>query len=234
MPIFRKDGKSILFVHIPKTAGSTIEQMFGKSGFDVLYRDPHTRPGSVNRLRRCSPQHMHASMLAGLFRLEQFDAVFMTVRDPIARFRSEYAMRATSLVPSAEAVEQWADRAFADYNRDSFLFDNHLRPQVEFLLPGAHVYRLEDGLERAVADMSRRLGIDVTTEVPRAMDRARESGIPSSKVELSPRLIARLRAMYHQDFVAFGYPEPATSAAQPIGSSATIPTHGAPVSAVDH
>ena len=84
MPVFRQDGRAVLFVHVPKAGGSTLERLFAKSGWTTGYRDPKGGVGSMNSVRRCSPQHMHRPMLEQVFRLDRFDAVFMTVREPLA------------------------------------------------------------------------------------------------------------------------------------------------------
>ncbi|WP_026820802.1 sulfotransferase family 2 domain-containing protein [Arthrobacter castelli] len=210
MPIFRKDGQNILFVHVPKAGGSTVERVFGNSGYQVLYRDPKTGPKSVNRLRRCSPQHMHAEMLDRNFRLNAFDLILMVTREPLARFRSEYGMRNADRLQHGTAadVDQWADKAFKKYLADSFVFDNHLRPQSEFKLEKSDVYRLEDGLDTLVADLNSRYGLGLDPNIPRVMDRKSASGSSSSDVEISDQLQTRLIDFYHDDFTRFGYPLP--------------------------
>jgi hypothetical protein len=208
MPVFRRDGRAVLFVHVPKAGGSTLERLFAKSGWTTGYRDPKLGAGSMNGLRRVSPQHMHRPMLEEIFHLDRFDAVFMTVREPLARFRSEFAMRNSDRVSaSATEVEAWYDEAFRQYRRDPFVYDNHLRPQWEFHLPGSHVYRLEDRLETTVSDLNTRwdLGLLPLSEVPRVLDRKEQSGIASSEVRLTPGLEARLRMEYAEDFARFGY-----------------------------
>jgi hypothetical protein len=206
MPVFRRDGRSFLFVHVPKAGGSALERVFATSGWKTHYRDPKEAGPSVNKLRRCSPQHMHRTMLETLFRMERFDGVFMTVREPFARFRSEYAMRNQSAVTAdPEHVDEWAERAFLRYAENPFVFDNHLRPQSEFYVPGCRVYRLEDGLEGVVRDLNARWDLGLVEEVPRVMDRQVASGSASSEVRVSATLEARLRACYSEDLSRFGY-----------------------------
>lgn len=206
MPIFRRDDKNILFVHAPKTGGTSVERAFADSNYKTLYRDPRVGPASANQLRRCSPQHMHASTLQQLLRVDRFDVVFMLVRDPVARFRSEYAMQnSQDLSTDAHAVDRWADEAFRAYAQDSFVFDNHLRPQSEFYLPGCLVYRLEEGMAGVLTDLNDRFDLGLDPDVPRVMDRKDATGISSSDVVLSPHLDRRVREIYADDFSRFGY-----------------------------
>jgi hypothetical protein len=206
MPVFRSDDKNILFVHVPKTGGSTIERVFANSGYRTLYRDPKEGPRSANWFRRCSPQHMHAAMLDQLLNISRLDLIFMLVREPLARFRSEYSMRnAPALRTDAESVEEWTDQAFRSYAENGFVFDNHLRPQWEFYLPGCVVYRLEDGIQSAVADLNHRFNLRLDEAVPRVMDRKAASGVASSEVVLTPMVEKRLREFYSEDIRRFGY-----------------------------
>jgi hypothetical protein len=207
MPIFRKDGKNILFIHVPKCGGSTIENAFRGSGYDVMYLDRDTKRTGMNHLRRCSPQHMHAQLLQEIFRLERFDLVFMTVRHPVARFRSEYVFRnkaQPTVALSAEDVSAWAATKFEKYSRNPYILDNHLRPQHEFWVPSATVYRLEDGLPALFADLNARFDLDVS-QAPRALHSEKAVGFSSSAVELSGDLKAHLADFYAGDFDRFGY-----------------------------
>jgi hypothetical protein len=206
VPVFTKDDRSVLFVHIPKAAGSTLERMFTRSGWEMALRETRKTHPQLMPLRRCSPQHYHAALLSELFEIGRFDAVFTLTREPVSRFRSEYLMR-NHQDPRTDAasVEAWADRALARRESDPYTLDNHLRPQHEFLLPGAQVYRLEDGLESTVADLNERFDLGLTTAVLQAMSSVRRAGVSSSAIELSDRLHATLRSVYAEDYARLDY-----------------------------
>ncbi len=206
MPVFVKGDKRVLFVHVPKTGGSTVERVFRDSGWSTYLRTTLKTEPELFPLRRCSPQHLHAAPLRQLLRVGSFDLVLMLVRDPLARFRSEYTHGLTDTSRLEEtAVEEWADRMFARYRRNPFVRDNHLRPQWEFLLPGAEVHRLEGGLEQVLRDLDSRHGLGLVEEVPHAMDRRAKSGFSSAEVPLSRSLEQRVREWYAEDFRRFGY-----------------------------
>lgn len=207
MPIFQKDGKSILFIHIPKTGGSSIETAFRNSGYSGSYLDGKVGAGTLNNLRRCTPQHMHSVMLRQNFRLYRFDLIFMIVRNPVARFSSEYLWRhgnATQDV-SAAAVEKWGLDSFREFQTDSYIFDNHLRPQADFLVEKTRVFRFENGLETAIAELNADYGLGLTTELPRVRDGKDVSGFSSRDVEISSELDAAIRNFYHRDYLQFTY-----------------------------
>ncbi|WP_026820794.1 sulfotransferase family 2 domain-containing protein [Arthrobacter castelli] len=208
MPIFKKDGRNFLFVHVPKTGGTTIENVFRDSGYQVLYLDGKMGREAVNHVRRCTPQHMHAEMLQTNFRLERFDATFMMVRDPLNRFKSEYIWRNRKGLKGvdAESVNSWGAKAFRKYRTDNFLFDNHLRPQVDFYVPGSNVYYFETGMQFVVDDLNRRFGLDVGPNIPRLKDGQKETGFSSKDVVVSPKMETAVKEFYEADYLRFGYP----------------------------
>jgi len=206
VPVFLKDGRSVLFIHIPKTGGSTIEKLFRRAGWAQKFRETRKSHPHVFPLRRCSPQHHHGALLSELFDVSRFDSVFLVTRDPLSRFRSEYIMRhTTSPRTDAASVAAWHDKQFAKYAANPYHLDNHLRPQHEFLVPGARVFRLEDSLEAAVATLNEEHDLKLPTELPHALNSQKRSGVSSSAVELSPEVEASLRATYAEDFRKFGY-----------------------------
>jgi hypothetical protein len=206
MPVFTQGERNVLFIHVPKTGGSAIEKHFVAAGWEMSYHDGRMPKGYPNYLRRCTPQHMHGALLKEIFRLRRFDAIFAVVRDPVARFRSEYVMRhKQELTTSAEAVEAWAKERFQKFASNPYVHDNHIRPQAEFLVKHAHVYRLEDGLDAAVADLNARHDLGLPPEVARVRTSERTRGISSGDVEVSASLEARLEQFYADDFRRFGY-----------------------------
>lgn len=213
MPVFLRDQTSLLFMHVPKTGGTSIEQHFRGAGFHIYFRATRkTENPDRFRLRRCAPQHYHAAVVREILRIKQFDARFMIVRDPVARFRSEYAMVHLKHPEHADPgridpaeVEAWAEKMLAVYKKNSYVRDNHLRPQHEFELPGTLVYRLEDGLGPIIADLDDRLGLDLPREVPHAQSRQRAAGISSRDVPISSTLEKRLKEFYAEDYTRYGY-----------------------------
>ena len=106
VPIYLKDGKRILHIHVPKTAGTSLQSFFGSNGFHVDWYDQGGET-SLLPVLRCSRQHMHATMLKETLSLTKFDYVFMTTRHPITRMISEYRMR-RSINPGVPDFSSWA------------------------------------------------------------------------------------------------------------------------------
>jgi len=206
MPVFTKDKKNLLFIHVPKTGGTSMEMLFQRSGWRIGYLDLNLKGESFNHLRICSPQHMHAKMLKQQLMLHKFNGTFMMVRHPYNRFRSEYAYNnKVDCDPSAETVESWTRSVFKAYAGDHFILDNHIRPQHEFYLPGTVVYKLEDGFNKIIQNLTKKYKIELTGEELRKMSRQDESGFSSSDVELNDTVKSMLNSIYHHDFQQFDY-----------------------------
>lgn len=206
MPIYVKGDKALLFIHIPKTGGTTIGDALLASGWRRSFQaSPLNDPDSFH-LRRVSPQHYHAELLKATLKITWFDVRFCVVRHPIDRFRSEYAMRRREPhLGAAHLVEEWAlPRLDRCAQQPSFL-DNHFRPQSEFIVPETVVYRYEDGVENAVDDLRDTHGVDVGAAVWKRSSRGSATRLSSQDVEISDRLEERLREFYRRDFRRFGY-----------------------------
>jgi hypothetical protein len=158
---------------------------------------------AFDRHNGCPPQHMHATLLERHLSHLRFDLVFTVVRNPFSRIVSEYRWRRGFMqdFPFATAndfVRHVSDRIESRAN----LFDNHVRPQHEFLWRDCMVFRLEDGLHNAFDAVGAHLGIPVALSAERHMG--------SRSLEESDRLddASRdlIRTCYRRDFETFGYP----------------------------
>lgn len=207
VPIFTKDDRAVLFVHVPKTGGTTVEKMMVGAGWEVGFRaTPRTHP-TQSRLHRVSPQHYHADLLAQTLKLDRFDAAFLVTRDPLARFRSEYAMR-NKRGPgagSAAHVEEWTRSVARRVRRNPSVLDNHLRPQHEFLVPGARVFRLEDGMESIVRTLNDEWRLGLADDVPQHLHSGRDGRVASGDVAVNDFVEGWVRDFYAQDYRLLGY-----------------------------
>lgn len=207
MPVFLKEDHKVLYVHVPKTGGTTIERAFKDAGWTVLLRETSNTHPRLHKLRTTSPQHYQASLLAETLHLDKFTFTFMTTREPLSRFRSEYLMRNhESPTLTEEAVDSWAERTFERYAANPYVYDNHIRPQSEFVLDSALVYQLEDGLDSLLSELNTRIAdAGLPTTADRRLTSAKRAGARSEDVPISASLEARLRDFYRDDFKSFGY-----------------------------
>jgi hypothetical protein len=221
MTIFIRGHVKVLYIHVPKTGGGTIMDFFKSNGFDVAFCDTSSIISGFNALRTCSPQHYHRDLLKQTLRLESFTYVFMTVRHPIDRLKSEFLWRVRD--KSADP-NSWAYGTLANYEKDEFLLDNHIRPQHEFLLPGADIFRLEDGYEDAwINRISESLGVEMAHRNVDHKNVAMEfSGRSVEDVHFNEAASSAIAHFYRNDFGRFGYTDRSTSSSGSINVSDSL------------
>jgi hypothetical protein len=206
MPVFLKGDKRVLFIHVPKAGGTSIEAFFDANGFKTFYLDRGGSPESLNPARTCSPQHMAGDLLRALFDLGKFDFVFMTVRHPVQRLLSKFVME-TGERSSIERLETWIAEDFSPVLRNPGHMDNHLRPQVDFLVNEARIFRLEDGFDTALMTALRR-AVGNVFPVPGVGHEMRASAGAPDFARIHHALRAVVLNYYAKDFVTFGYERP--------------------------
>lgn len=152
-----------------------------------------------------SPQHL---VWADARRMlpEPPDQVFAVVRDPVARLASEHrwqaqGRRGTKLGKWLAKLpfSLWLRVMLAAARRHPHVFDNHLRPQADFVPEEARIFRLEDGLDKVTHWMAETTGEALD-------DKALPHAIPSGagpEVSLQDRGL--IGAAFAVDFARFGY-----------------------------
>ncbi|MBG0798095.1 sulfotransferase family 2 domain-containing protein [Methylocystis sp. L43] len=195
MPLYSIGDKIILFIHVPKAGGTTVE--YALADYCIGFLNRNFQPS----IFPCSPQHFHGAMLQGILDLEKIDYTFMTVRHPFERIKSEYKWRRRFFNLSTP-LDEWVASVFASFGANSYVLDNHLRPMVDYLVPNVEVFRLEDGLEKLLEKLQQRFpGADITLPDGREMS----SGDLSNDLEFAPEASKLIRQVYEDDFRAFNY-----------------------------
>lgn len=198
MPAFRVGNKLILFIHIPKTGGTSIKSWLASHAPESLYQKqrPEVFP--------CVPQHFHAEVLDTLFAPGFFDYSFCVTRNPYARILSEYNYRINEprlknkLLPKP-SFERWLKSALSTFEKNGFVHSNHVRPQHEFLIKGTEAFRLEDGLEPLQNRLAELTGIPLEDQI------ATKNRSIKRETVISDVAAAQIREFYAADFERFGY-----------------------------
>jgi len=144
MPLYSRRDNRILFIHIPKTAGSSITSAFKKASYTVKYLNEPARTGSPDQ-KPCNPQHYHAELIEQkiLPECEWFDFTykFTITREPLQRLFSEYHWRIRGSDQKYGAqFEHWAIGMLEQRKQDPYVGDNHMRPQSEFIMSDVDVF----------------------------------------------------------------------------------------------
>lgn len=191
MPLAKLGQTLVFFAHIPKTGGTSVETYLRAKGQVTMH--------SATELDwlPCSPQHMHGALFEALVEPGFCDHSFAMLRDPVERMISEYRHRAKRAADRGKHVasfDEWAPRVLKLSRNRPYLYDNHLRPQAEFVTSGMRLFRLEDGLD-PVYDWIDTLGGD-----PCAPSRAWKRNLSHVAVEMTPETEAFIRDFYAVDY----------------------------------
>jgi hypothetical protein len=187
MPLARIGDKILFFTHIPKTGGSSVEAYLDLKGA-VALRFKRRMGWSET-----TAQHMEARIHTRLVPDGFYDASFAVLRDPVARMVSEYRYRCDRY-DGQRPFPAWVRAAFDAYGRNPYVYDNHIRPQAEFLRPGMVLFRLEAGM-REVCDW-----VDHATGTPPASRDIWEKKSATAKVDVPDDLRDEIIAFYRADY----------------------------------
>lgn len=198
MPLYRNEQNILLFVHIPKTGGSTIENTLKSKGVVQAFHS-RMRLGKEG----VTPQHMHREVIRRWIPEAFYDAAFCVVRNPFARIASEYKWQKQIRNANVSTFDTWANNQIARQRENEFYGDNHIRPQSDFVWDGLKVFWLEAGLEEPLAFAMAKLGL--STDPKEAVPMRNDARTETVRLELTNKTLENIRAFYWKDFEAFGY-----------------------------
>ncbi|MEJ8566903.1 sulfotransferase family 2 domain-containing protein [Elongatibacter sediminis] len=196
MPLFEKNGVKVLFLHIPKTGGTSIEKALGSQSTMTFYS--RIQP---TELRVC-PQHMVVRDLFMLLGSKGWDHAFSVVRNPYDRIESEYCFRSDigdNRYGQKIDFSTWVLTSLHKSKRKPWFWDNHFRPQTDFIDSNVTLFRYEDGIETAVREAQAWLGLKQvrSLEIMNASERKRQTW--------SADALNSFNDFYANDFKELGY-----------------------------
>jgi len=196
MPLIKFGKRIALFIHIPKTGGSSIESSVRQMKGSVALLS-----SAPLGYAKCTPQHMHAELLERFIGTNFYDFSFAVVRHPITRIRSEFQMRCSG-PNNQKDFEAWFNDTLDTYMKNPYVCDNHIRPQSDFLLPKTDVFHFEAGIKPVVDYMATRFD----RKPPEFVPHKRKSHGQDKPLKMSNTTFERLTSFYQADFEKLGYP----------------------------
>ncbi|MFD1880317.1 sulfotransferase family 2 domain-containing protein [Paracoccus pacificus] len=200
MPFIQIQNQRVLFVHIPKTGGSSVTRWMQDLGRVRLHGN--TKPEGL----KVTSQHLTWTDIDAMWGCDDFDYVFTVVRNPFTRMASEFGMRQKlreqGFFGGSMHFPSWLERALIDTRNNANHFDNHIRPQWTFISDRMRVFRFEDGMETILRAVSADLGLPAPASVPHMLSSADPQRAP---LTWDRGDILRMREFYQQDFEQFGY-----------------------------
>lgn len=162
MPV--SDKYKIIFLHNPKTGGTTIEQLL-----DIIASRNHFYSTS-RTINKVEPQHLTYNLLKKALPEVKFNSYFKFtfVRNPWDRLVSTYHFDTRGFKRFEDFID-FIDQLYHKYNDETiFQFPefiryrcSHLFRQCLFTGPGVEVYRFEN-FENDIKQILKHLGIDKT------------------------------------------------------------------------
>ena len=214
----------LLFLHIPKCGGSSVEKTFLNCGCFIKLHDRLDNSGNkllVNRLiYKCPSQHFHFEILNSMLDFNNFREIFCLVSNPYSRLASEYRYMSGRIGSNSctYEIDQWVEHVFASYKQNHFLLYNHIRPQIEFIVPGkTRIFKLENGIQHMIQIVFKRLvekhGLSqsdlsvkkVVISHDNSTKKILRDGLTEEELELrrNPRISSKIKDFYMEDFKAF-------------------------------
>ena len=214
MPLVRlSNGKLLYYAHVPKAAGSAVENYlaarFGPLG--MLDRG-FARRSPAEAWSLSPPQHIPDTLRAALLPDGLFDSIFTTIRHPATRLRSifQFAREAERSLPWGLTFNRWLDDLPRVLATDAYALNGHLRPMVDLVPARAEIFRIEDGLDAVKTWLDTQAGEEVDDDIGTANVRAaRLAKLPAESrpqdIVLTPTHLSRIADIYSADYARFGY-----------------------------
>jgi len=208
MPYIEHKTLRILFIHIPKTGGTSVERWMRNFG-NLRFSN-----ASARHLFYSSPQHFTYEQMEKLFGKNYFDFSFAFVRHPIRRFESEFKMRwAGSRRREEPDFEKkygnfsvWVEQILAAHKKNKYINDNHIRPQSDFISNKVVIYKLESGMMENLSDVEKRCGLPDKNKALHARNSAKTKSVEwNETIEWNEQLRKSVVDLYAEDFKQFGY-----------------------------
>lgn len=206
MPLFIQPNLTLYFAHVPKTGGSSVRiYLHQRLGAPLLagWTYVKTRP----RPMMLTPaEHATVEEIAP-YLPERIDYKMAVVRDPLTRTFSQYRFQVGQSRLSRLGFSTWLRIMLRAARLEPKIHEDHIRPQVDLILEGSELFRLEDGFARLTRRLDQLCGEsrpDLT--VPHVLKSPRKKAIRCTRQD-----IALIRRFYAEDYERLGYtpPDPA-------------------------
>jgi hypothetical protein len=215
------NNKIVLFTHVPKCAGVSVESYLEKVVGSLSFRDNAYLSHEASTVwNKSSPQHVDGLSMSRLFPDSKFfDHYFSVVRHPIKRVVSAYKFQKyveKSIASNMKINDFFLRLKAEDINSIGFC-DNHFMPMHRFFVPlngfkyklfkrvKYKVFKLEEGLQEVKNWLETEV-FDSQTNIQIGHENSMDKfDLSSEDFTLNAEAIYHLNELYKQDFELFQY-----------------------------
>jgi hypothetical protein len=204
MPLFSKSDVEIFYIHIPRTSGRYLKELFIKNGFDSKYHE-FSRSDEIFGIL---PTHLHYPLYnkyLNVFDIEHFTVV----RNPIERIWS--ALDITYKIHKP-------DNFFKNLENKSWFFDyinyersigsyhnNWFMPQYDFISHKTHVYKYEHGMDESFVKWFNKTFSQKIIKFDVDYYKMKPEIKNEEKYKITRKIKNNIKDYYIDDFKKFGY-----------------------------
>ncbi len=202
MPLVSTQEYRIFFAHVPKCAGSSVEDyLIRRFGVPLSIRDVTHINGARRRGLNALATHLTSEDLKD-FLPQNLSYSFAVVRDPVERTFSQYRFQAGVSRTSRLSFSTWLRVMMRCVQIDPRVYQNHIRPQSDLVPKDAEIFRLEDGFDAMISRLDDVTGSRVSDlQVGHLLNKKSSQ----AKTVASRQDIDLLQRFYAVDFERFGY-----------------------------
>ena len=207
MTIFKLNSNFIYFSHIPKCAGSSVEDYFSTfPECSVLFLDREFYNSPLKYWTNSSPQHISGNVVERLFDDSFFSDYFAIIREPCDRFKSTFYFQKYWLKNIDEEIDCnfFISEILPNNYQKQGWCDNHFQTQISFLIP-RRKYKLflmnQEGMRKAKKYFDKNIfEKDRDTEIPRNNASKDLYLNKMEDIELNSQSIEVIKEIYKLDF----------------------------------
>jgi hypothetical protein len=197
--IFTINNKKILFIHIPKTGGTSIETYFSKL-MNINLKWPNLYENILwGKKNEKEYQHLTMKEIFGdlkLYKLSDFDFIFTVVRNPIYRFKSLCDWR---------GIEKYKIILNKIKQNDSYC---HYLKQIDYIdgyCEYVHIYKYEDTIDYIIKDIINKNNLNINIKEIPFIRNPNKKNINKNKLVLNDFIINKIIKIMKFDFMHFDY-----------------------------
>lgn len=205
MPFFKKDNNHLYYVHIPRTSGRYIREIFLFNRYESEFDDTF----DTYRVNDIVSSHLHYPFYNYYLSADNFPN-FTIIRNPIDKIWSALDIaykrhNKENFLKDLENKSFFFD--YIDYERSHESYHNNwFMPQINFVSHKTHIYKFEKGIDKNfISWINKTIGLNLEYLNEKRYPRMKEEVLYKEKNQITRKIKNNIKEYYIEDFRKFGY-----------------------------